>query len=201
MIKPHQNSLFAILLRSPWWASLLIAVALYFASRVFLPPVAAAASTFPWVGLALYALWKQSKVPGATRVAETLERLRAMSWEEFAPLMEAMLRRDGFDVTATKGTADFELRKQGYLTLASCRRWKVAQAGVAPVQELADAAAKAEARNALYVTAGEVSPKAVALAAEHQIEILSGAGLVAKLGRLPKRTTGSSPETRLARRK
>ncbi len=33
----HENSLFAVLLRSPWWVSLLIAIALAAALRIFLP--------------------------------------------------------------------------------------------------------------------------------------------------------------------
>ena len=93
-----------------------------------------------------------------------MEKLRALcaarQWEPFEVPYARFAFRGGnvnvtaYDkrkvvVTAVKGTADFELRKQGYLTLASCRRWKVAQAGVAPLQELADAAAKADARNAL----------------------------------------------------
>lgn len=188
MLKPKENSLFAILLRSPWWASLLIAVALYFASRLWLPPVAAAASTFPWVGLALYALWKQSRLPSASRIEETLTRLREMDWDTFAPLLETAFKREGYEVSAstTKSAAiDFELRRQGYLTIASCRRWKVAQPGIAPVQELARAIEAAESRGAVFVTAGEPSPKAAAFAAENGIRILGGVDLVRLIGKLP----------------
>ena len=188
MLKPKENSLFAILLRSPWWASLLIAVALYFASRLFLPPVAAAASTFPWVGLSLYALWRQSRVPSASRVEATLAQLREMDWEQFAPLMAAAFRREGYEVSVPAGKSsaiDLELRRQGYLTVASCRRWKVAQPGIAPMEELARAIEAADSRGAVFVTAGEPSPKAAAFAAQKGIRILGGADLVKLVGRLP----------------
>lgn len=187
MFKPHKDSLFSILLRSPWWASLLIAVGLFFASRLFLPPVAAAASTFPWVALAIYGAWRQMKVPSAARVAETMERLRGMSWEEFSAVIAEGFRREGYEVTINKGgAADLELRKQGYVTLVACRRWKVAQAGIAPVRELQAAREAGEVRSGIYITAGELSPQAAAFAADKNLRVLDGVALASFVGRLGK---------------
>ena len=194
MFKPHKDSLFSILLRSPWWASLLIAVGLFFASRLFLPPVAAAASTFPWVALALYGAWRQMKVPGATRVADTLERLRGMSWEEFSALVADGFRREGYEVTMKKGgAADLELRKQGYVTLVACRRWKVAQAGIAPVRELQAVREAGEVRSGIYITAGELSPQAAAFAAEKNLSVLRDVALVTFIGRIGKARAKQQP--------
>lgn len=187
MFKPHKNSLFSILLRSPWWASLLIAVGLFFASRMFLPPVAAAASTFPWVALAIYGAWQQMKVPSAARVAETLERLRGMSWEAFSALVADGFRRAGYEVTISKGgAADMELRKQGYVTLVACRRWKVAQVGIAPMRELLAARESNEVRSVIFITTGELSPQAAAFAAEKNLSVLGGVALTSFVGRLGK---------------
>ncbi len=187
MFKPHKDSLFSILLRSPWWASLLIAVGLFFASRLFLPSLAAAASTFPWLALAIYGAWRQMKVPGAARVEATLAHLRGMSWDEFSALVADGFRREGYEVTATRGGAvDMELRKQGYVTLVACRRWKVTQAGVAPLRELQSARESGDVRAGIFVTAGELSPQAEAFAAEKNLSVLRDIELVAFVGRFGK---------------
>ncbi len=187
MFKPHKDSLFSILLRSPWWASLLIAVGLFFASRLFLPPVAAAASTFPWVGLAIYGAWRQMRTPSAARVAEALERLRGLSWEAFSTLVADGFRREGYEVTINKGgAADLELRKEGYVTLVACRRWKVSQTGVAPLRELQSARESGDVRAGIFVTAGELSPQAEAFAAEKNLRVLRDAELVTFIGRFGK---------------
>ncbi len=185
MFKPHSDSLFAALLRWPWWAALLVAVGLFFVSRLFLPSVAAAASTFPFLGIAAYAAWRQLQVPGAGRVAKVLEALRAMSWEEFSVLLSDMFRRDGYEVELSKGgVSDLELRKQGYVTLVACRRWKVAQTGIAPLRELSRAREAREARNCILITAGDLSDNAAAFSVEHGVRVLNGVELVQRLGRI-----------------
>src|SRR5450830_1725599 len=113
-----KRSLFAILSRSPWWLSVLIAAALFMVVRQFMPDYAALASTLPFLGIAGYAGWRQSRVPNSERVVEVLAALRAMSWQEFAAIMEAAFRSDGYAVAVlTRGAADFELRKDGRFAL------------------------------------------------------------------------------------
>jgi restriction system protein len=184
VLRPHQNSLFANLLRWPWWVGLLIAAGLFFLSRLFLPPVAALASTFPFIGIAIYAGWRQLKVPGAERIASVFDDLRSLSREEFAALVADAFRREGYEVSEFQGgAADLALRKNGYLTLVSCGRWKVAQAGVASLRELVQAGEAADARQCVYVTIGELSASAAKFAAENGMRVLSGAALVQLLGR------------------
>ena len=99
-----KRSLFAILSRSPWWVSVLIATAVFMVVRQFMPDYAALASTLPFLGIAGYAGWRQSRVPNPERVAEALAALRAMSWQEFAAIMEAAFRSDGYAVAVlTRG--------------------------------------------------------------------------------------------------
>ena len=42
VMKLNENSLFAILLRSPWWMSLTIALGVFVIARLFVPPLYAA---------------------------------------------------------------------------------------------------------------------------------------------------------------
>ena len=168
-----KRSLFNILSRSPWWLSVLIAAAVFMAVRQFMPDYAALAATLPFLGIAGYAGWRQSRVPNPERVAEMLAALRAMSWQEFAAIMEAAFRSDGYAVAVlTRGGADFELRKSGRVVLACCKRWKVAQTGIDPLRELWLAKESAGAQECIYVAAGDLSQNARQFAAQKEIRLL-----------------------------
>jgi len=179
-----KRSLFAILSRSPWWLSVLIAAALFMAVRQFMPDYAALASTLPFLGIAGYAGWRQSRAPNSERVGAVLAALRAMSWQEFAAKMEAAFRSDGYAVVAlTRGAADFELRKSGSVALATCKRWKVAQTGIEPLRELFQAKETTGAQECIYVAAGDVSQNARQFAAQKEIRLLCEADLVQFIAR------------------
>ncbi len=179
-----KRSLFAILSRSPWWLSVLIAAAVFMAVRLFMPDYAAFAATLPFLGIAGYAGWRQSRVLSAERVDEALAALRAMSWQEFAAIMEAAFRSDGYAVVAlNRGAADFELRKSGRVALAGCKRWKVAQTGIEPLRELLLAKEAAGAQECIYVAAGDLSQNARQFAAQKDIRLLCEAELAQFLAR------------------
>jgi len=179
-----KRSLFSVLSSSPWWLSVLIAAALFMLVRQFMPDYAALASTLPFLVIAGYAGWRQMRAPGADHGSDALAGLRALSWREFAARIEAAFRRDGYTVVALGGSAaDYELRKNGRLALAGCRRWKVAQTGVEPLRELLQAKQAADANECIYVTAGDLSPNARQFAAQNGIRLLCEAELVAFLAR------------------
>src|SRR5262245_12235015 len=109
-LKLHENSLFAILSRSQWWISALLAGGIFLAMRAFLPLWMAAFSASPFVVIAAYALWKQARAPSPEKVAKSLERLSALPREEFRAALEAGWRREGYQVDRAKGEPfDFEL--------------------------------------------------------------------------------------------
>ena len=181
----NKNSLFAILSRSPWWVSFLIAAGLFMAVRQFLPDYAAAFSTLPFLAIAGYSGWLQFHAPSSERVVATLEGLRAMAWPEFAATMERVFRAEGFSVTAVPGeAADYVLRKDGKVALVACKRWKVAQAGVAPLRELVGAMEGVGAHECIYVAAGELSPNARDYAAKQKIRLLAGVELAQQIAGL-----------------
>ncbi|MBS1216539.1 MAG: restriction endonuclease, partial [Proteobacteria bacterium] len=76
-LKMHENSLFAILLRSPWWISVAIAAGIVIVARFFLPDAYAFFVGLPFFVIGVMAGWKQLRAPSASRVAETLESVRA----------------------------------------------------------------------------------------------------------------------------
>ena len=151
----HENSLFAILLRSPWWLSVVIGAALFAGLRLLVPALYAFFFALPFLVIGGYALWKQLRAPSAESVSATLERLRAMDWDEFSAALESALRREGYEVARIAGEdAELELRKGGRVSLVCCKRWKAANAGAEPLRRLKAAAGKREADECVYVAAG-----------------------------------------------
>jgi len=177
-----KNSLFAILLRSPWWISLLIAAALVVVAFAALPPAYAPFPVFaaiPFLVIAAVAAWKQRGKPSQARVEDTAQALQALPWPAFADLLEAALRRDGCEVRRLNGNAaDFEIARAGSgRALMTARRWKAAHTGVEPLQRLEAARADAGARESIYVALGAPSAAAREYATRHNIRFMDAEAL------------------------
>ena len=173
-----KNSLFAILLRSPWWISVAAAAGIFAAARLALPEIYAFFVALPFAVIGAYALWQQRHAPSAAQVAGTIQALRAMSWDEFSAALEDAFRRDGYIVDRTTGAeADFELTKAGRISLVGARRWKVARTGIEPLRELDAAGGAREAHECIYVFAGEITDNARAFAAGKNIRLVHDAEL------------------------
>lgn len=186
-----EKSLFAILLRSPWWISLALAAAVALVSKLALPAelvVFGAMGGFPFVVIAVMAARRQWHTPNAARVQQTLEAVRAMVWRDFAAVLEAGWQREGYAVsrleTRKSPGADFALVKAGQTTLVSAKRWKAASLGVEPLRELQAAMVQAQVHDGLFVTLGEVTPQASAFAKAQGIRVLQGPELTTLLQRV-----------------
>jgi restriction system protein len=191
--KMSPNSLFAILLRSSFWISFAIAVALALAARFILPGAYgnfAASIAIPFVIIGVIVAWKQREVPSDARIASTVEAVSAMSWRDFSALIEQAFQRDGYVVTRTTGAADFMLLKAGRTSLVSCKRWKAASLGLEPLRELEAERQAQEARGSIYVCTGNVSDNARRFAADHKIVLMQELELT-RLLRLPRKATKS----------
>jgi restriction system protein len=186
-LRMHENSLFAILLRSRWWISFAVGFGLYGAVRLFLPEAYAAVAVMipvPFVVIGCVAAWRQLRAPSAARVAERLDALRAMSWAEFSAALESVYRREGYEVRRLDhGAADLELARAGQRTLVGAKRWKAARVGAEALRALAEASRGDAAVERVYLAAGEVSEQARAFAAANAIRIVDGAALAALLAR------------------
>jgi restriction system protein len=177
-----ENSLFAILMRGPWWVSAAIAAALIALSFWALPPAYAAfgaAGAAPFVVIAAIAGWRQLKAPSARRVAQTADAARAMSWPAFSGAVEDAFRREGYEVSRVGGpAADFNLKKGYRISLVSCKRWKAARTGVEPLRELHAAKEACDAHECIYVATGEITDNARKFAADKSIRLVHGPALV-----------------------
>lgn len=171
----HKDSLFAVLMRSPWWMSAAVAAGVFFLARFFLPLAYAAFVPLPFVVIAGAAAWRQLRAPSAGKIAKRLEALRAMPREEFAAKLEEAFRRQGYEVARVRG--DLELVKGGRTALVDCKRWKATRTGIEPLRELHAAGQKREAHECIYVAAGEVTDNARAFAKEKNIRLMGDAEL------------------------
>lgn len=177
-----KNSLFAVLLRSPWWVSLAIAAGIGLAAMALLPPNWRGVALFsgsPFLVISAMAAWKQWHLPGAARVEQTRQAVAAMAWPAFSRLLEDAFKRDGYSVQRASGEAvDFVLERKGRRMLVSARRWKSARLGLETLRALqsARAAAEADATNdlatdALCIGLGEVTDTARPFAAAHGVAV------------------------------
>ncbi|MDO8714455.1 MAG: restriction endonuclease [Polynucleobacter sp.] len=180
--KMAENSIFAILLRSPWWISFMLVALFGLASFALLPKEYAPfglMGTVPFVVIGILAAKRQWNTPSPAKVEAELTRLASLSWRDFANVMEPAFTRQGYTVTRlTTGAADFRLEKAGYVTLASCKRYKAASHGVDALQTLVALKETQGAERAIYVSLGPVTAQAGRYAREQGVELISGVGLI-----------------------
>jgi restriction system protein len=172
-----ENSLFAVLLRSPWWVSILMAAGVFGAMRYFLAAMYAFAGALPFFVISVVTGWKQLRAPSAKKIAASLDALRQTSWEEVARALEAGFRREGYEVKRMDGAADFALERAGRLTLVAAKRWKASRTGVEPLKELAELVQKRQAGECWYLCAGEMTENARTFARDKAVKVVEGAEL------------------------
>jgi len=194
-LRMARNSLFAVLLRSPWWISAVIALALGMASFALLPEqfrVVGALSGLPFAVIAALAARQQWRLPSAARVAETHAALGAMAWPAFADLLEQSFRRDGYSVERSEAAGvDFVLERKGRRLLVCARRWKSARTGMEALRTLQAAREATDAADALYIGLASLTETARLFASEHRIAIWHASELANALRGLPPRGAAS----------
>ncbi len=178
--KMAPNSLFAVLLRSPWWISFLVCALIVLVALALLPDpyrVVGAMGGAPFAIIGSIALWRQMRLPSAGRSEAILKAVAAMNWPEFSALLEEGFARQGYKVERATGVADFALWRDGGTTLVAARRWKAARPGEDALKALHDAAQARDAKSCLYVTLGELSVNALAYAKRNNVQLMQGPAL------------------------
>lgn len=187
-LKMAEKSLFAILLRSPWWMSFALAVAVGLAARALLPAQYANIGMmggFPFAVIGCIALWRQARSPSTAKIEQTLARVAAMNWRDFNAALQAAYQRQGFAVSGVSGSAsnaaDFQLRKDGASTLVCARRWKAANPGVEVLRELVALRQSQDVRHCSYISLAPLGPAAAKFAREQNIQVPTLTDLVQML--------------------
>ena len=178
----RENSLFAILLRAPWWVSFLIAIVIGLVFRTAMPNQFGNLAWFtgaPFFVIGCIAGWKQLFSIGKKRSANILAAVGDMTWNEFSAALTHAFRREGYVVTPLPGpAADFLIAQEGKSAVVCGKRWKAAKLGIEPLRELNAVASEHGAAGRIYVTLGDVSDAARKFAGQHNIDVLQGQRLV-----------------------
>jgi restriction system protein len=179
--KMSEKSLFATLLRAPWWVSFLVMLAVALVAGALLPDAyktVGMLGAFPFFVIGVMAAWRQRNAISANRIQELVEQARGMGWRDFSVLVEEALRQQGFVVTRLAGgPADFQIEKNGRITLVSAKRWKAATVGAEHLRELL---AERESRDAFSCTCmslGVFSQAAIDLANDSPMQLLGSANI------------------------
>ncbi len=188
--KLPRNSLFAILLRSPWWISFAIAGGLSMLAMALLPTdyrVVGALSSLPFVVIGVMALRRQWNLPGAKEIERTTQTLATLNWQQFAPLAQVALTGPGCVVREHRSAAaDFVIHDANGSRLVSARRWKSARLGVESLRELSQMFNDAGASGGVVMFLGDVTEPASKFAIGNRIEIWGAPELARRLrGHLP----------------
>ena len=196
-LRMAENSLFAILLRSPWWISLLVALAFVAVSFALLPAsirVVGALGSAPFFVISVMALRRQWGLPSPAKADALLKAAGSIGWIELADALTAAWQREGYTVQRLTGQrADFLLQRQGRTVVASARRLKAARVGVEPLRELLQAVDQHEGTSGLYLALGEPSEAAVSFANQNAITLLRGMPLAQLLRELPVTPPATAP--------
>lgn len=176
--KMAKNSLFAILLRSPWWISFVIVAVFTLTSITALPAPYVGFGVMgglPFLVIGVMAARKQWRTPSSARVSEALAQAGAMSWRDFAGLIERMYVQQGYAVTRLNAAAaDFQVAQSGQTALVSCKRWKAATHGVEVLRDLVAAKETQGAQQCTYLSVVPVSDTAKRFALAQGVTLLSG---------------------------
>jgi len=174
--KMSDRSLFALLLRSPWWISFLVAAVLGLVATALLPKQVAAVGVlfgFPFIVIGTMAAWRQRNTPSPARVAQALEQCAAMTWTEFSNALERAFASQGYTVTRVSGPAvDLSLEKAGRVTVVSCKRWKAASLGVGVLTDLEAERQALGASDSMYIGLGTVTHNAHQFAKQQGIHLV-----------------------------
>jgi restriction system protein len=171
--KMAENSLFAILMRNPWWISLLIVICFCLLCLALLPKnlvIFGMMGTFPFIITGAVALKRQWGKPSPAKLQAELDRLSALSWRDFSAELEGKFVKQGFEVTRlTSGVADFKLEKAGHVTLVAAKRYKANTHGVEALQALVAQQEAQGADKAMYVCLSPVTAQAAKFAKENGV--------------------------------
>lgn len=182
--KMSDNSVFAILLRSPSWISFAVVAMFAAASLALLPRqyvVFGMMGAFPFLAIGCITAWRQWHAPSPARLADMQAKISAMTWREFSEALEQAYLRRGSTVTRINSpAADFSLLKNGSTTIVSAKRWKAANHGIDALRDLVTERDKRGADSCAYLCLNglsQVTDTASTFAKVQGIRLVAGAEL------------------------
>jgi restriction system protein len=214
----QNESILDVLIKLPWWVSVVCSVAAFVFLRyivpLFVPAGPATSSNYALKGLlsaavvmaplvafvlfipapiAAFRQWRERRLLDSQ---EGLETIRTLSWARFETLMTGAYRRQGYSVArpggdgGPDGGVDLVLRKDGDIILVQCKQWKAWKVGVRVARELFGVMTARKAHGGIIVTSGLFTQEARRFAAGKPIDLVDGPQLAALI-----RTVQTAPAT------
>lgn len=181
------NSLFAILLRSRWWISWVIAAVIVLLAMALLPQdfkLVGALACVPFFALGIVALIRQIQAIPASKVDALLAQAGTQNWPEFSDTLRNAWMAEGYSVEKRDHAAcDLWLDRQGKTAVVSAKRWKAATHGMEPLKQLSAAKDSLQANDAVYVALHPLHENAAAFAKQAGIVVLSDMELATLLNK------------------
>lgn len=118
--------------------------------------------------------------------------LEIIDWRVFEDVVGAYIRQLGFEVKGKPVDAHGVLELHGFeagsdkiAMIARCKVWDRAQVDDKAVLALHEAMLAAQVGQGAYLTTGVFSPAAIAVVAQHNIDLVNGRDLLERIGQLP----------------
>ena len=179
--KMSDRALFAVLLRSPWWISIVLAAALALIAAALLPDAyksVGALSSFPFVVVGVIAAWRQRGNLSPNQAEAIQSQLTAMNWRAFSQLLQEAYAQEGYAVNAvTNSLTDLRLTRQGQTTLVCAKRWKATAWGQETLLALVAEREALDATHLVCVSLQDIPPGLKNFAQQHSVTWLSGPSL------------------------
>ena len=195
----RKSSLVEDLILSPWWVSVVLAVAAWIGLRLILRGIqienpflkVLAPALRQWAPLITLALLVVAALSAVRRFTNRraldgqtgLESLRRLPWKTFEDILAEVYRRQGYKVEemlggGADGGVDLLLRKNGDAVVVQCKRWKGKLVPVQVVRELYGVMVDRGASTAKVVATTNFTPDAVAFANGKPIELVGSTALL-----------------------
>lgn len=183
----------------PWWVSIVAAALVYLFLKAILPAIlsgsaigAGLAGAFQQLaGLigaifllpAPFAYLRARQRAKLLDVQNSLESIRALSWQQFEQLVGEAFRRQGYVLVEHGGGGpddgiDLMLHRAGETILVQCKQWRARQVGVSVVREQFGILTARNADAVFIVTSGNFTGEAEMFARGKPIRLIDGPELL-----------------------
>ncbi len=148
--------------------------------------------------LGFAAAQERSRRGKAMRGAQSIETIKALSWQDFERLVAGVYAKDGWAVTPTvsgaDGGVDIIMTNAGVRAFVQCKRWRLRVVKVDAIRALYGVMAAEGVRQGIFVSAGRFTSEATRFAADCGIQCIGGEELLALLGRALPATVAYADE-------
>jgi len=210
----RRDSILDTLLVSPWWISVILAIAAYVGLGYIIPglevtniilrgPAQAAPMLAPMVAalLGVAALFSSLRTWHRRQLLDSqysIEEIRKLDWRDFERLVGEAFRRKGYTrhergQNGPDGGVDLELFRGSDKILVQCKHWKTGKVGVGTVRELFGVMVAEGASDAIFVTSGQYSREAWLFAKDNNLALFDGPRLIELLDSVRSESTASGP--------